>query len=50
LLFAHLALVQDEGHERGGATLGIRVNDKTFATLKLASRRALAERGTASSA
>lgn len=41
---------QDEAHERGGATLAIRVTDKAFATLKLASRGALAERGTAPSA
>jgi hypothetical protein len=46
----HLALVQDEAHERGGATVAIRATDKAFATLTLASRAALAERGTAPSA
>jgi hypothetical protein len=50
LLYDHLALVQDEAHERGGATLAIRATDKAFATLTLASRGALAERGTAPSA
>jgi hypothetical protein len=50
LLYDHLALVQDEAHERGGATLAIRATDKAFATLTLASRGALAEPGTAPSA